>query len=94
MNRRLRLLMPLVVILALLTAPVFSTRGVAAKEMKDVHFYLTILHNNDGESQVINTGPGLEDFGGAARFKTVVDNLKWGAIHGPWTQRGAKRGVV
>jgi 5'-nucleotidase/UDP-sugar diphosphatase len=59
-----------------------------------VDFYLTILHNNDGESQVINAGSDLEDFGGAARFKTLVDNLKWEAIHGPWTQRGAKRGVV
>jgi len=86
--------MPLVIILALLAAPVFSTQGAAAKEMKGVHFYLTILHNNDGESQVINAGSGLEDFGGAARFKAVVDNLKWEAIHGPWTQRGAKRGVV
>ena len=94
MNRKLRVLMPLVIILALLAAPVFSTQGAAAKEMKGVHFYLTILHNNDGESQVINAGSGLEDFGGAARFKAVVDNLKWEAIHGPWTQRGAKRGVV
>ena len=93
MNRKLRLIMPLVVILALLAAPVFSTQGVAAKK-NDVHFYLTILHNNDGESQVINTGSGLEDFGGAARFKTVVDNLKWDALHGPWIQRGAMRGVV
>ncbi len=61
---------------------------------QDVRFYLTILHNNDGESQVINAGGGLEDFGGAARFKAVVDDLKWEATHGPWTQRGAKRGVV
>jgi len=30
------------------------------------------LHNNDGESQLINAGSGLEDFGGAARFTTVV----------------------
>ena len=93
MNRKLRLLIPLVVVLALLAAPVFSVRGVVAKQA-DVHFYLTILHNNDGESQVINAGGGLEDFGGAARFKTVVDNLKWDAIHGPWIKRGAKRGVV
>jgi 5'-nucleotidase len=41
-----------------------------------VTFTLTLLHNNDGESQVVNAGSGLEDFGGAARFKTVVDNLK------------------
>ena len=59
-----------------------------------VDFWLTILHNNDGESQVIDAGTDREDFGGAARFKTVVDQLKWDAIHGPWTERGAKRGVV
>lgn len=29
---------------------------------------LTILHNNDGESQLIDAGNGLEEFGGAARF--------------------------
>jgi hypothetical protein len=61
---------------------------------QDVCFYLTTLHNNDGESQVINASGGLEDFGGAARFKAVVDKLKWEAVHDPWTQRGAKRGVV
>jgi len=94
MNRKPRVLMPLVVILALLVAPIFSTQSAAAKKIDGVQFWLTILHNNDGESQVINAGSGLEDFGGAARFKTVVDNLKWGAIHGPWTQRDAKRGVV
>jgi 5'-nucleotidase len=64
------------------------------KKEPKIDFYLTILHNNDGESQVINAGSGLEDFGGAARFKTLVDQLKWEAIHGPWPRRGAKRGVV
>ncbi len=39
-------------------------------------FRLTILHNNDGESQLINAGDGLEDFGGVDRFKTVADQLK------------------
>jgi 2',3'-cyclic-nucleotide 2'-phosphodiesterase (5'-nucleotidase family) len=42
----------------------------------DAHFKLTLLHNNDAESQIINAGPGLESFGGAARFKTLVDSLK------------------
>ncbi len=37
-------------------------------------FTLTILHNNDGESQLLNA-PGQPDFGGAARFKTLVDQL-------------------
>jgi 2',3'-cyclic-nucleotide 2'-phosphodiesterase (5'-nucleotidase family) len=66
----------------------------APTKASEPDFWLTILHNNDGESQVVNAGSGLEDFGGAARFKAVVDDLKWDAIHGPWPQRGAKRGVV
>lgn len=41
-----------------------------------VDFWLTVLHNNDGESQLIDAGTGLEDFGGAARFATVVANLR------------------
>jgi 5'-nucleotidase len=61
-----------------------------------VDFWLTILHNNDGESKLIDLGADLADFGGAARFKTLVDDLKWEATHGPRQpgQRGAKRGVV
>ncbi len=39
-------------------------------------FTLTILHNNDGESQLINAGSGLQEFGGVARFKTLVDTLR------------------
>ncbi len=39
-------------------------------------FSLAILHNNDGESQLLNLGGGETDFGGVARFKTVVDNLR------------------
>ena len=60
-----------------------------------VDFWLTILHNNDGESQLVDLGDGfLEDFGGAARFKTVVDDLKKDAVTGiPWSP-GAKRGVM
>ena len=45
-------------------------------------FTLTILHNNDGESQLINAGQGLEDFGGVARFATLVDNLRAEAVEG------------
>jgi alkaline phosphatase len=39
-------------------------------------FVLTIVHNNDGESQLVNAGGNLQDFGGVARFKTLVDNLR------------------
>jgi len=43
-------------------------------------FRLTLLHNNDGESQLLNAGAGLEDFGGADRFATVVRNLRFEAF--------------
>lgn len=39
-------------------------------------FTLTLFHNNDGESQLINLGSGKEDFGGVARFKTLADQLR------------------
>ncbi|MFI4915789.1 MAG: 5'-nucleotidase C-terminal domain-containing protein [Phycisphaerales bacterium JB060] len=39
-------------------------------------FYLHLLHHNDGESQLIDAGSGLEDFGGVARFATVVSDLR------------------
>jgi 5'-nucleotidase len=41
-----------------------------------VDFWLTILHNNDGESQLINAGTGIEDFGGVARFASLVTRLR------------------
>ena len=42
----------------------------------EVDFWLTVLHNNDGESQVVDAGSGAEDFGGAARFKALVDTQR------------------
>jgi 2',3'-cyclic-nucleotide 2'-phosphodiesterase (5'-nucleotidase family) len=39
-------------------------------------YRLTVLHNNDGESQLINAGSGIEDFGGIARFGAVVRDLR------------------
>jgi 5'-nucleotidase/UDP-sugar diphosphatase len=93
MNRKVTSHLILVVVLLSAVVAVGPVPA-AAKGKPKVDFWLTILHNNDGESQVINAGGGLEDFGGAARFKAVADNLKWEATHGPWTQRGAKRGVV
>ena len=86
----------LILLIALLVSMTLMAGSVAARNHKNgvVKYYLTLLHNNDGESQVVDAGGGFEDFGGAARFKTVVDNLRWDATHGPWTQRGAKRGVL
>jgi 2',3'-cyclic-nucleotide 2'-phosphodiesterase (5'-nucleotidase family) len=63
-----------------------------AQSGPEVDFLLTVLHNNDGESELL----GTEDFGGVARFKSLVDKLKFEATHGPppMDVRGAKRGVV
>ena len=40
-------------------------------------YALQILHNNDGESALINAGEGLEHIGGIASFKTVADSLRY-----------------
>ena len=42
---------------------------------ENAEIQLTVLHNNDGESQLL-FAPGQEDFGGAARFKTLLDQLR------------------
>ena len=39
-------------------------------------YSITVLHNNDGESQLIDAGAGSSDFGGVARFKTLVDQTR------------------
>lgn len=41
-----------------------------------VNRQLTLLHYNNPDSAMLNAGPGLEEFGGAARFATVVENLR------------------
>jgi len=90
---------PLVVFTALLVAMVLvGSLSPAAAAQPKVHFWLTLMHNNDGESNLISlgSGPVLEDFGGAAGFKAVVDGVRWEAIRGPrpMSQRGGKRGVL
>ena len=68
MFHQIRSWSPTVVVLTcLLTASGAASAG---------DFKLTILHNNDGESQLIDAGEGLEDFGGVDRFKTLADQLK------------------
>lgn len=41
-----------------------------------VKYALTIFHNNDGESTLVDAGEGLEGYGGIARFKTKIDSLR------------------
>ncbi|MFL7867330.1 MAG: bifunctional metallophosphatase/5'-nucleotidase, partial [Anaerolineales bacterium] len=67
------------IVLFLLILGTTLIAGSAAADDEAVVYTLTLLHNNDGESQVVNAGSDLEDFGGAARFKAVVDNLR-GAV--------------
>jgi 5'-nucleotidase len=42
----------------------------------DTTFRLTVLHSNDGESKLISPGPALGEFGGIARFGTLVNQLR------------------
>lgn len=81
MQKKIITIFAILAILALIFPP-FVTSSSAANGPK-VDFLLTLLHNNDGESQLIDLGSGLEDFGGAARFKSLVDDLKYAATHGP-----------
>jgi 2',3'-cyclic-nucleotide 2'-phosphodiesterase (5'-nucleotidase family) len=69
-----------------------SVPAGAAPPIK-VQFRLTLLHNNDGESQLIDAGEGLEDFGGVARFATLVEDLKRAATKGKGGGKG-KPGVL
>ncbi|NLZ39955.1 MAG: bifunctional metallophosphatase/5'-nucleotidase, partial [Comamonadaceae bacterium] len=42
---------------------------------------LTLLHNNDAESKLMNAGTGaLADYGGIARFATLIRNLEQAAV--------------
>ena len=51
---------------------IISAPGATA-QLPAGDFTLTILHNNDGESQLISAS-GEPDFGGVARFKTLLDS--------------------
>lgn len=93
MNVRNRLIV-LAVLLALLLGITVSAGALPTSPNSPptrVRLWLTILHNNDGESQVVNAGSGLEEFGGAAAFKTVVDQLRFSATRGPDAPRNARR---
>lgn len=68
--------------------------AAAAQPSPKPHFVLTVLHNNDAESALVDLGGTRSDFGGAARFKTLVDILKKDAVTGRPSIPGAKRGVI
>ena len=78
-----------------LAASVFGI-GAAPARAQDAAFCLTILHNNDGESQLIETGDETGDFGGVARFATLLRKLKLEAVSSltAYDRQCALRGVV
>src|SRR5918996_2456286 len=77
--RRILLLGLVAALAACESEPTSSESGPASrlKSSADdkVDFCLTLLHNNDGESKLIPTST-LPDFGGIARFATLVDRLR------------------
>jgi 5'-nucleotidase len=76
---------------SLATAPAGFAHG---KADRGPDFTLTILHNNDGESRLTGA-PGNPDFGGVARFATLVDDLRSEATRGrPPADQAKRRGVV
>jgi 5'-nucleotidase len=71
-----------------------APQGRGPAQPSTVGFELTLLHSNDGESQLISA-PGQPDFGGIARFATLVDQLRdEAAAVPPGPARGVKRGTV
>ena len=50
---------------------------------------MTLLHNNDGDSDLLEEEIGGRSFGGIDRFATLVDNLREGALMGD-----GRRGVI
>jgi 5'-nucleotidase len=60
------------------TALTLSVLAGLAAAPASAQFSLTVLHNGDAESQLINAA-GQPDFGGVARFKTLLDSLRAGA---------------
>jgi 5'-nucleotidase len=46
----------------------------------EVVYCLTVLHNNDGESKLTQPAVGVTNFGGVARFATLVRQLKTEAL--------------
>lgn len=94
MKNKLSITIILIILFSLvIPAGVFADDSAYEKVNKGI-FWLNLLHNNDGESQLIDLGTGLEDYGGVARFATVVEDAKWDALYGPLSMAGGHRGVL
>jgi 5'-nucleotidase len=85
---RLGILATLVVASLVMAVTAEAPAGARAKASQADEYTLTLLHNNDGESQLINAGEGLADFGGIARFVTKARMEQRAG------ERGGDRGVL
>ncbi|BDZ41853.1 multifunctional 2',3'-cyclic-nucleotide 2'-phosphodiesterase/5'-nucleotidase/3'-nucleotidase [Paraoerskovia sediminicola] len=80
------------------TAALLTTAApaLAAPKADDgTDFVLAVLHNNDGESALLpfEASDGAS-YGGAARFVSLLDELRHDATSGKPSVKGAKRGAV
>ena len=66
---------------ALLVVAIPAAQADPPDDYDTADFQLTILHNNDGESQLVNAGSSLADYGGAARFKALADTQRAAATN-------------
>ncbi|GJM10190.1 MAG: hypothetical protein DHS20C11_24660 [Lysobacteraceae bacterium] len=62
------------------------------KSIGDVSLWLTVLHINDSESQLIDAGSGLEDFGGVSREVRKMALLRNEALS--YSSTGANAAVI
>lgn len=95
--RRLAVGLAVAATAALAAAPVASGHGRhhAPRCGTGVDVWLTLLHNNDGESKLVNAGVGdLVGYGGVARFRTLVGELRDEGSHPAKADDGARRRTV
>ena len=80
---KLRYAALIVLLIAAFAAPACDDNNDNNPPPPPSNLVVTIFHNNDGESQLINAGAGIEDFGGIARFATLLGDLRAEADAGP-----------
>lgn len=81
MNKKPKVIMlknsiPLLFLLLLLTNVNFNSNKNSSEKNNIPGLTLTLIHFNDGESKLVNAGKGLEDFGGIARFSSLINKIK------------------
>lgn len=101
-NSRLSRTAALLLAVFFAVASVLVTAGPTAAHGRPKHdrvdFWLTILHNNDGESKLLEALATADDpstaYGGIARFVALMEDLQKQAVKGSKQHRGARRGVI